>query len=407
MGVNKGSETLAHLKKLSRADVAAILRGLYEAKRSTNELNMAQPTIDGDSNNIAFVIATKSDNKSASLGTYYRDWAYCGLKVVPVVDGDVRPTAKQATNERIAKREKSRILGHVLMKEAHTLKRQLAVGTHSSEEAEKIRRLILDKERKSRNKLSAAEAKMRADFAEALEDVLVNDLCVRSTNDAGGFVSPVLKAKFQADAAIIGRFINGETLMAITNDSDMPILAGDEFIALKEYTRDGKMTLVSTSKHTLQQLLEYLPEESKDFVELEDALCPLFDGINCRKTRALMMVMLGCDVYGRGIKGVGPKALRHITEKISASIEPGDGDSNGELFYRALLDYTTSESRLGLDVVKTLVKAIIFEPINHVSCADDEQMQSTATELDHCQQIIRRKRDGRCLTVVAAEWVVM
>jgi hypothetical protein len=32
-----------------------------------------------------------------------------------------------------------------------------------------------------------------------------------------------MKADFQADAAIIGRFLNGETLMTITSDSDMPI----------------------------------------------------------------------------------------------------------------------------------------------------------------------------------------
>ena len=85
-----------------------------------------------------------------------------------------------------------------------------------------------------------------------MEDAIVNDLCVYTLNSTGGFVDPVsMEAKFQADAAIIGRFLNGETLMAITSDSDISILSGSDFIALKEYTKDGNLTMVSISKSTL------------------------------------------------------------------------------------------------------------------------------------------------------------
>ena len=83
---------------------------------------MSTPTIDGDSSNICYVLAVKSGNKSTAVGHFYNQWAKCGLKVTPVVDGDVRPTSKQATNARIAEREKSRIKGHILLKEAQTIK---------------------------------------------------------------------------------------------------------------------------------------------------------------------------------------------------------------------------------------------------------------------------------------------
>jgi hypothetical protein len=113
---------------------------------------------------------------------------------------------------------------------------------------------ILTKEKSGRKLLNQSECKIPIDFAPALEDLIVNDLCIRSPNNSGGFVGPVMKAKFQADAAIIGRFLNGETLMAITSDSDMPILAGDEFISLKAFVKDGNMSMVSTSKSTLLNL---------------------------------------------------------------------------------------------------------------------------------------------------------
>jgi hypothetical protein len=62
----------------------------------------------------------------------------------------------------------------------------------------------------------------------------------RYVNSSGGYVGPVLKAKFQADAAIVGRFQKKKNIMAMTKDSDIPIVAGDDFIAIKYYTKDGQ-----------------------------------------------------------------------------------------------------------------------------------------------------------------------
>lgn len=204
MGVSAGANTLYHLTGLSRSDCAAVLRGIYEERRSANELKMSQPTIDGDSNNICYLAARYSSNKSMAVGMFYREWANCGLQITPVVDGDVRPTCKQATNKRIAMREKARVRGHILMKEAQTIKRNISNGVYTSpEELSKMKQSIVTKEKQGRSMFTQSQTVMPLDFAEALEDLLVNDLCVRSPNSAGGFVAPVIKAKFQADAALI------------------------------------------------------------------------------------------------------------------------------------------------------------------------------------------------------------
>ena len=275
MGVKHGKSTLYHLSKLPKHGVAAILRGLHESRKEGGDLRMSMPTIDGDSNNICYIWAGKSANKSTAVGQFYSNWAKCGLKVTPVVDGDVRPTSKQATNARVAEREKSRMKGHILLKEAQTIKRNISNGVYTTpEQLTEMKDTIKKKEQSGRKKFTQSECKIPMDFADALEDSLVNDFCVRSPDGTGGYVAPVLKAKFQADAAIIGRFINGETLMAITNDSDIPILGGDDFIALKEYSKDGNMTLVSTSKATLAKAMEYLPDELRGIVKLEDAEWP-------------------------------------------------------------------------------------------------------------------------------------
>ena len=382
MGATKGSHTLYHLNNLTLADIAAMTRGLFNEMRGLLGLNMSMPTIDGDSNNICQTVARKSDTKSSAVAEFYCRWSHGGIQVVPVVDGDVRPTCKQATIERKGKREKNRIEGFMLMKEVNKIKSDIANGLVPSNELEEKRIMLFNKEKTSRTKLAASEDLMPGDFAEALEDAVINDVDARIPNQSGGFVASVLKANFQADAAIIDRFLNKEAIMAITRDSDMPIIAGDDFMAIKDFTKDGSMTMVSTSKATLENAIKYLPEESKEMVKLVDAVCPIFEGVKTRKLRALMMVALGCDVYKPGVKGVGPKKLRDQMNKLKEKFSSDDRE-NEDYFFNDLLKHMGKMTHLGTNVIHTFVKGIIYEPTNYVSCDSGSVPYDTITEADH------------------------
>jgi len=332
---------------------------------------MDKPTIDGDSNDICHVVACKSEIKSAAVAEFYKQWSTCGIKVVLIVDGDVRPTCKQASSERIAERDRNRIHAFLLMKEVNKLKSDIAQGLVGSDELPNLHDKITKLEKESRSKLTQSEDLMPADFVEALEEALVNDV-EGKVNNSGGFVASVLKAKFQVDAAIIGRFLNKETLMALTNDSDMPIVAGDDFIAIKEYAKEGKITIVSTSKATLTKALQFVGNESLGRVELKDPACPIFENVKSRKLRALIMVALGCDVYKMGIIGAGPKPLRKLLDKLEETMTNSvEADTEDSLF-TALLSHTASATGLGISTVDTLIKGIIYKPTNYSSydCQD-------------------------------------
>ncbi len=181
----------------------------------------------------------------------------------------------------------------------------------------------------------------------------------------------MLKAKFEADAGIIGHFLNHETLMALTNDSNIPIVAGDDFIAVKEYAKDGNLTIVSTCKTTLAKALGFLGKDSLDRVELKDAACHIFENVKSKKLGALIMVALGCDIFKNSITGTGPKTLRKIMVKLEDSMASTKQDREEYLFH-ALLDHTATVTRLGIQTVDTLVKCIIYKPTNYAlyDCQD-------------------------------------
>ena len=222
------------------ADVAAANRGLYDELKELSGCNMTMPTIAGDSNNITQMVARKTATKSSTVAAFYNNWGHCGIKVYPVVDGPIRPTCKQATIERKAGLEKSRIKGFILMKEANDIKKNIAQGLVPSNQLAEVNEKLSSMEKDSRSKIAASEDLMPEDFAEALEDALVNDWNANVPNASGGFVASVLLSKFQADAVIVQLFISMMIIMAITRDSDIPILAGDGFVAVKDYTKDGK-----------------------------------------------------------------------------------------------------------------------------------------------------------------------
>jgi hypothetical protein len=60
-----------------------------------------------------------------------------------------------------------------------------------------------------------------------LDDKLIVELeqsAAHARNAARGFVDYVMTAEFQADSLIMGRFVNGSTLMVQASDSDIPAL---------------------------------------------------------------------------------------------------------------------------------------------------------------------------------------
>ena len=228
------------------------------------------------------------------------------------------------------------------------LKRDIAQGLVGCDDLATINERISKLDTKSHNKLAQLEVIMPSNFAEALEEALVNDADARAVNNSGGFVTSVLKAKFQADVVIIGRFLNKAMLMALTNDSDIPIVARDEFI------------LVSTCRDTLVNALSFLGDESSNRVQLKDAVCPIFENVKSRKLQALMMVALGYDVYKSGIDCTGLKTLQKILDKLEDTIE-GTNDllDREETMYNALLEHTTSVTLIDIKTVDMLVKGCV------------------------------------------------
>ena len=386
MGISGGADALYHLEGLLIADVAAGIRGMYEDRKAKEELNMDMATIDGDSNNILKVVGNgKTTTKSAAVAMYFLRWRDTGITVHPMVDGRKRPTAKKATCDRRAKRHKDYIKSYVDLKEVNRLKRELADGSFTAEEIIKRTKDIKDLEGKSCKKLARSQESWPEDFAEALEEELVNGISLRSMDKTGGCIGSVFEAKYEADYAIIGRFLDKKSIAAITADSDIAVMAGDGFPCIKKFTdkkdSNGKvgMTIVSTSKATILSIMKHIPNESLSRVKLKDAVCPIFEDVKCRKLRALMMVACGCDVVPPGIKGVRPKTLKkEYLDKIKKKVPACE--SNEAMLYDALFDMIVSKSKLSGNVIDTFVKGLIYQPTNYKSCEEPSTVAEAIRE---------------------------
>ena len=221
-----------------------------------------------------------------------------------VCDGPIRPISKQATNKRIADKELSRIKAYLCRAKVVELKNRLVQESLNQEERDAITGEIRKFDTQMKRIETQSQCCMPNNFASHLEyELNHSNAHTVDEESAGGYVDHVVVAEFQADSYMAAQIIDRAAIMVMTKDSDIPIIAGDCCISIKSFTK-GKFEIVCTSEATLNHALSYLSEASKEKVQFKAAVNPVFEGICYVRLRALIMLMLGCDVFIPGMKAV-------------------------------------------------------------------------------------------------------
>jgi hypothetical protein len=289
-------------------DLAELLKG-YAKQQGTN-----RPIVMVDCNNLLYIFSQAKNVVVEAVVNHLIKFTNHGIIVIPVVDG-VRPMCKQATNERIAEKEKKRIKAFQLRKDLRLLKQRLV-----NERLDEAMRSALEEQIKSlERKFKTSETKSRISLPEHFADDLENELeelGAHIPNDQYGYVEKVIVGQFQADSYMAGSIVSRQAMMSMTTDTDIPIIAGDCCMSISGFTKN-RYTITCVSAATLKNAMSFLPGESK--ATFSPAEFPFFEGVMHHRLRALIMLILGCDVYKCGMKGVGAKKLADFMEKIRMS----------------------------------------------------------------------------------------
>ena len=107
MGGRHGSQAIYLVSNLSRGELRRIGQHRLNNRSVPPGTDPHHPTIAADCNMVIHTVGFKKKDPVAALACYLEEWADLGFVVIPVVDG-IAPKAKQATVDRLAKREKSR-----------------------------------------------------------------------------------------------------------------------------------------------------------------------------------------------------------------------------------------------------------------------------------------------------------
>ena len=228
-----------------------------------------------------------------------------GIVIVPVCDGVMRPSSKQAMNHCMTKKELCRITALRLRNQIRLMRDRIANDSGANKES--LLNEVATLSRKLKANETQATQSIPKNFVQELDHELRQTHAYSNNNEStGGYVEEVVVSEFQADAYMAGQIVSRSAVMAMTRDSDIPIITGDCCISIKTFTR-GNYEIVSTSEATLQKAMQLLGKDSS--ATFTKASLPLFGGVTNPQMRALLMLILGCDVYPAGMTGVGGKTL--------------------------------------------------------------------------------------------------
>jgi hypothetical protein len=170
---------------------------------------------------------------------------------------------------------------------------------------------------------------------------------------------PVVTAEFEADALIKGAFQKKEFQLVMSNDADYPVDLGDNCFAIKEFGHKN-LVITSTCKESLLSVMSSLGDSSKS--TLIEPQWPIYEGVLNYRLRALISVIIGCDVCPGGLPGWNLKKMATELAKLK-STSSSDADDDALVYY-TLLGYAVKSGPFTEEVLTCFIDAIVYQPTN-------------------------------------------
>ncbi len=376
LGTN-GNLVLYSLKLSSRAELVTIATYLRQREITsadpTDQSVVDRPVIYVDANNIINVVGRKTVNPVATAANFLLEFAQEGLIIAPICDG-TRPQSKQQTNKSRADRQKYKHKSVILRQDLRRIGRQLKEADIDAASRERLEKEQTELCPRIKSAETSSVNVVPPHFPELLEQELIK-ISAHDKQRGGGYVMPVITAMFEADALIKGAFQQRKFQLVMSNDADYPVDLGDQCLAIKDF---GKKDLVisSTSKETLMNAMSCLGDDSN--AELVVPSHPIYEGVDDMRTRALISVIIGCDVCPGGLPNIG---VKKVSTELSKFRESSANNADADM-YKNLLDYAVAAppSSFTEEVLTTLVDAIMYQPTNVIGCEGERTYISDAPQ---------------------------
>ena len=177
-------------------------------------------------------IESNQVNLAKSIAIHLKHLSHnCGFHVTIILDGDKRPDCKRASWDRQKKRTLDKINSIVCR-----LKAVESTNKEALDDANEYNKECVRLEKAVANGVPILDA----DFRSNLKNELQKINAFEQAQD-GGFVNrDIIQSLYQADSMIAYRFIQGDSDIIYSSDSDFTALIGSKCIMLKDVVEQGK-----------------------------------------------------------------------------------------------------------------------------------------------------------------------
>ena len=385
MGILSGNIITHLIKRLSVRDVKDSIKIIRQCGENESE----HLRLDVDISWIVFKIGAnkKPPQEAVTLVCdFLQTLAKYGFVVTPICDGEIRHHSKRASTDCVSKREKDRVKATVSRLQLLNIGQQIN-NTNDVNEKERLktRQAELNKVITTlENKVAKNGHTLPPSFAVDLDTELATRDLYDIVNDNYGKIHRVKVGLFQADSLIAKRAIEGRSDAIVAADADFFVSVGPSCLLIKnfEYKRArgrNNSNVALMELHQLQIGCSSLQvknnietalsartnnaNNNRDDFEIVEAKYPILDEETIR-LRALVSVLLGCDVFVGGVSRVGAKK---IFDKMKQLREQENDIDDFDLSEK-LIQWSCNikDTNVSEDLLRVYIDAILFEPVNEV-----------------------------------------